>query len=180
MKPASKDLVGIISFKSQHRFSIEALIEYDQKGYPRDTLFLTMDADMKGSNLIIMSIESNDLGNIVHAAKELLAVGYEIVLQNKAFKRTTSYRKFTKSSRFSTTLFFGVKSKPVYSKKDKAIPSHHVAVYYLNMRREGITYSISFDKYGLNTFIDKCVFLIQKLDDALFEAQIVSNRRSIN
>jgi hypothetical protein len=166
-----KELVGNVTIKGKHRLSIEALIEYKGKEYPIDVVFVTIDVDMGGNKLIIMQLDTNDLYDLIHAAKELFKKGEDTLsLHSAAPNKNTRYRKYTKSTKFSSILFFGIKFTEI-KKKNENTPVSYEANYFINIRRDEKTYSVGFNFYTLQSFIDRITLLSKQLDLALFEAQ---------
>jgi hypothetical protein len=174
-----KDLVGTITVKGKHRLSIEGLLEYSDKGYPADVVFLTIDVDMQATTLITMQLELNDLYDFIYAAKELLEIGSKLVSDQFDGKKSPRYKKYTKSAQFSSILFLGVKTAPIKKKKVlKGDAIEYEANYFVNIRRNEVTYSIGFNLYSLKSLVQRLTLLSEQLNHKLFAAQAVVAKKA--
>jgi len=162
MSTKRKEHIGTIFFKGKHRFIVEAILEYSQDGFVRDVVFLEMHENMQSANIVRIQVESNDLYDITQGAKEMFDLGK--ILTQQTPKSLGKYKKFTKSEKFSTYLTFGAKLREIAHEK-------YEIDYFLNMTRNKKTISISFNKFSLQSFIDRVTLLCKRLDNALFDAQ---------
>jgi len=180
-----KQLVGRIEFKSKHLLVMEAILEYDQQGYVKDVLFVEIHADIStaAGDIVRMQLGVEDLCQMLHGAKEVISIGKGLSIfsaedaeKNHKHKALGNYRKYTKSSRFSSSLFFGVASSLRLDQKGKQkTPYEAKCDYYLNITRDEngqkTTYVLKFDCFGFDAFLDRIHFLATCFSEKLFDAQ---------
>lgn len=176
-----KQIVGQLPFRGKHLLVVEAILEYEESGYAKDVVFVEIHENMKSDTVYRMQLGVQDLYEMVHGAKELFSMveGLKTACMKKEgeeriCKSLGTYSKYTRSSQFSSQLFYGVKVAALPKEKDDFTFEQ---TFYLNLRRKNAgatksnTLTIGFNAFSLHAFIDRIMFLARRADEALFGAQ---------
>lgn len=156
---------GCIEFKGKHRVRFEAVVEYNENGYPEGVVFAEIHKDLKQEEVIRMQLRHEDLWELAEAAREIQAISDAIIVTNQKqpIKKLGKYAKYTQSHAGKSMLYFGV------SKGE-------ITLFYLNFTRTKKkgeeefkeTLNISLAPLSLQAFIQRMTFFAKESERAYF------------
>lgn len=141
-------------FKSKNYLEIEGMLEFDDRGHPKDIVFFKIFEDMDFDNRekqYAMQLTATDLRDLCEACRELIACKCGNI----------DYKKETRKSEQS----------PLKALSLGGVNKSDLWRYYVNMEMGKKKASVSFDKYQFRTFVKKVEFLAGKLEESLYASQ---------
>jgi len=172
----SKELIGSIFFKGRHLLSLEAKLEYQIDGYPRDIVFFEMREDMlPGENAVLRAMLTNiDIYNLIYGIEEMFNI--EESIQKETFtakkvteiKRLGKYEKFTKSGDTTTKIFLGVKKNMNTSKAEE---KEYSSRFYLNIKRNSRVLVLGMSKIEMQSMQERLKVFSRHIDTRLWMTQ---------
>ena len=175
-KDLAKELLGSIFFKGKHLLALEAILEYQEGGHPKDVVFLEIREDMRpGEDAVMrMMLNNTDLYHLANAIEEILELNQKILLthfqkkQTKEIKMLGEYKKFTKSEAFTTKIFLGVK-KTLAEKG--ALEDIFTTRFYLNIQRGKKTVVLGLSRIEIISLQERLRHFAKHIDTLLWKAQ---------
>lgn len=147
-------------FKGQHHLEFDALLEFNERGFPDDIVFISLveEQQFDSNKTHHMQVKANDLRAIIEAAKDLLQNGEGA----EPFEKHTRKQNALKI----LTLGMGKKEKRIEGKAPVSYP-----VYFINIIEKRVKYSMGMDSHYFGAFTQRLEFLVQKLEGSLYDAQ---------
>ena len=147
-------------FNGQHHLEFDALLEFNERGFPEDIIFITLveDQQFNENKKHYMQVKSNDIRAVIEAAKDLLQNGEKAEPFEKHTRKNGALKTFT--------LGTSMKERRSEGKEPKSYP-----VYFINIIEKRVKYGMGMDRHYFGAFIERLEFLVQKLEGSLYDAQ---------